>query len=175
MEGQLLSNDCQELHIKEWKSSRTNGYMSPEYAGDGLFSVKSDVFSFGVIVLEIVSGKRNRRFCYLDEELNFLGYAWMLNREERSLELIDPCLTNSCNDVSQQVLRSIHVGLLCVQQHPDDRPTMSSVLQMLSNDTVFLPEPKHPGFFIQREMPEANWSTGKCTEAQLFQFLDLGM
>ncbi|XP_057791076.1 G-type lectin S-receptor-like serine/threonine-protein kinase At4g27290 [Salvia miltiorrhiza] len=143
----------------------TYGYMSPEYAGDGIFSVKSDVFSFGVIVLEIVSGKRNRRFCYGDEQLNFLGYAWMLNREEKSVELIDSCIRESCN--VSQALRSIHVGLLCVQQHPDDRPTMSSVVQTLSNDAMILPQPKHPGFFIQREMIEtkisATSSTGSCT------------
>lgn len=96
----------------------------------------------------------------------------MLNREERSMELIDPCLTDSCDDVSQQVLRSIHVGLLCVQQHPDDRPTMSSVVQMLSNDAVLLPEPKHPGFYIQREMPEANWSTGSCTNRSITSVLE---
>lgn len=55
--------------------SSCSGYMSPEYAGDGVFSVKSDVFSFGVIVLEIVSGKRNRRFAFRDQDLNLLGYV----------------------------------------------------------------------------------------------------
>ncbi|EYU33572.1 hypothetical protein MIMGU_mgv1a025016mg [Erythranthe guttata] len=68
------------------------GYMSPEYAIDGVFSVKLDVFSFGVLVLEIVSGKRNRGFSHRDHRLNLLGYAWMLNREERSLELVDSYL-----------------------------------------------------------------------------------
>ena len=54
-----------------------SGYMSPEYAGYGQFSVKSDVFSFGVLVLEIVSGKRNRGFCHLDDNLNLLGLVRM--------------------------------------------------------------------------------------------------
>lgn len=49
--------------------------MSPEYAMDGLFSVKSDVFSFGVLVLEIISGKKNRGFYYANNELNLLGYV----------------------------------------------------------------------------------------------------
>ena len=49
--------------------------MSPEYAVDGLFSVKSDVFSFGVLVLEIVSGKRNRGFYNADHHLNLLGHV----------------------------------------------------------------------------------------------------
>lgn len=49
--------------------------MSPEYAMDGLFSVKSDVFSFGVIVLEIISGKKNRGFYYANNDLNLLGHV----------------------------------------------------------------------------------------------------
>jgi serine/threonine protein kinase len=49
--------------------------MSPEYALDGHFSVKSDVFSFGVLVLEIVSGKKNRGFCHPDQNLNLLGHV----------------------------------------------------------------------------------------------------
>ena len=52
-----------------------SGYMSPEYVIDGLYSIKSDVFSFGVLVLEIVSGKRNRGFCHPDHQLNLLGHV----------------------------------------------------------------------------------------------------
>ncbi|KAL3598269.1 hypothetical protein D5086_006187, partial [Populus alba] len=52
----------------------TYGYMSPEYAIDGLFSIKSDVFSFGVLVLEIVNGKRNRGFFHPDHKHNLLGH-----------------------------------------------------------------------------------------------------
>ncbi|KAK4485087.1 hypothetical protein RD792_007695 [Penstemon davidsonii] len=127
----------------------TYGYMSPEYAVDGLFSVKSDVFSFGVIVLEIVSGRRNRGFSHRDHHLNLLGHAWILYREGRSLELVEPFLGNSCN--LSEVLRSIHVGLLCVQHRPEDRPSMSSVVQMLGNEGV-LPQAKQPGFFTGRDL-----------------------
>lgn len=52
-----------------------SGYMSPEYAMDGLFSVKSDAFSFGVLVLEVISGKKNRGFYYANNELNLLAYV----------------------------------------------------------------------------------------------------
>lgn len=52
-----------------------SGYMSPEYAIDGVFSIKSDVFSFGVLVLEIVSGRRNRGFSHPDHNLNLLGHV----------------------------------------------------------------------------------------------------
>ncbi|XP_028065590.1 G-type lectin S-receptor-like serine/threonine-protein kinase SD1-1 isoform X1 [Camellia sinensis] len=91
----------------------TRGYIAPEYAVDGLFSVKSDVFSFGVLVLEIVSGKRNRGFYHPSHRLNLLGHVWRLYKEGRSLELTDEALWDSC--YLNEVLRSIHVGLLCVQ------------------------------------------------------------
>jgi serine/threonine protein kinase len=52
-----------------------SGYISPEYANYGLYSLKSDVFSFGVLVLEIVSGYRNRGFCHPDHQLNLLGHV----------------------------------------------------------------------------------------------------
>ncbi|CAA3001028.1 G-type lectin S-receptor-like serine threonine-kinase At4g27290 isoform X1, partial [Olea europaea subsp. europaea] len=70
----------------------TYGYMSPEYAADGVFSIKSDVFSFGVLMLEIVSGKRNRVFSHRDNHHNLLGHTWMLYKEERSLELVNAFL-----------------------------------------------------------------------------------
>ncbi|KAM7498790.1 hypothetical protein LguiA_023204 [Lonicera macranthoides] len=131
------------------------GYMSPEYAIDGLFSVKSDVFSFGVLVLEIVSGKKNRGFYHQEHCLNLLGHAWKLHKEGRPLELMNECIRESCNLF--EVLRSIHVGLLCVQQSPEDRPNMSTVVLMLSSEGE-LPQPKQPGFFTERNMFDTNSS-----------------
>lgn len=52
-----------------------SGYMSPEYALRGVYSTKSDVFSFGVLVLEIVSGRRNNSNFSLDSSLNLIGYV----------------------------------------------------------------------------------------------------
>ncbi|PON53026.1 LOW QUALITY PROTEIN: Tyrosine-protein kinase [Parasponia andersonii] len=71
--------------------------MSPEYAVDGKFSMKSDVFSFGVLLLEIMSGKRNRRFSYLDHNHNFLGHAWLLWNESKAFERMEPCLEDVSN------------------------------------------------------------------------------
>ncbi|KAF3657994.1 G-type lectin S-receptor-like serine/threonine-protein kinase [Capsicum annuum] len=139
----------------------TYGYMSPEYAVDGIFSVKSDVFSFGVLVLEVVSGKKNRRFIHPEYNLNLIGHAWMLHREGRSLEIADPALVESGYTIELQ--RSIHVGLLCVQQSPEDRPNISSVVLMLTNESI-LPQPKPPGFFTERNIDDAtgySWSNHK--------------
>ncbi|CAI0375540.1 unnamed protein product [Linum tenue] len=130
----------------------TFGYMSPEYAVDGLFSVKSDVFSFGVLVLEIVSGRRNRGYYHVDHDLNLVGHAWTLWNEGAALGLLDDSLNESCNQ--SEVLRCIHVALLCVQQRPEDRPNMSAAVLMLGSENP-LPQPKLPGFYLRRNPPEA--------------------
>ncbi|KAJ9551632.1 hypothetical protein OSB04_015677 [Centaurea solstitialis] len=119
----------------------TYGYMAPEYAVEGIFSTKSDVFSFGVLVLEIVSGKKNRGFVHKEHSHNLLGHAWGLHNEGRSLELVAASLDESI--CPSEVIRSIHVGLLCVQPRPEDRPTMYSVILMFESD-CYLPPPKFP-------------------------------
>ena len=81
--------------------------------------------------------------------------AWRLYKEDRQLELIDNSVKESCNP--NEVLRSIHVGLLCVQQCPEYRPTMSTVVLMLSSETA-LPEPKEPGFHTGRHLSEMDSS-----------------
>ncbi|XP_071698920.1 G-type lectin S-receptor-like serine/threonine-protein kinase At4g27290 [Rutidosis leptorrhynchoides] len=125
----------------------TYGYMSPEYAGNGIISIKSDIFSFGVILLEAVSGMKNRGFCHEAHSQNLLGHAWKLYKEGKVLELFNVSTLQS-NQISE-VLRSIQVGLLCVQHNPDDRPNMSEVIAMLSGKSR-LAEPKQPGFFIEQ-------------------------
>ncbi|XP_039115264.1 receptor-like serine/threonine-protein kinase SD1-8 isoform X1 [Dioscorea cayenensis subsp. rotundata] len=123
----------------------TYGYMSPEYAFDGVFSEKSDVFSFGVIVLEIVSGKRSTGF-YANN--NLLGYAWQLWEEGRGLQLLDNELGSSL--CASEVMRCIQIGLLCIQENSADRPAMSAVISMLTNDNITLPSPKQPAFAVGR-------------------------
>ncbi|XP_017979947.1 PREDICTED: G-type lectin S-receptor-like serine/threonine-protein kinase At4g27290 [Theobroma cacao] len=136
----------------------TYGYMAPEYAIDGQFSVKSDVFSFGILVLEIISGKKNRGFYNPGNGLNLIGHAWDLWKEEKAVQLIDPLLKESCN--LSEVARGIHIGLLCLQQHPEDRPNMSSVVLMLGSDTT-LSKPKQPGFLMERKSPETDSTSSK--------------
>ncbi|THG17324.1 G-type lectin S-receptor-like serine/threonine-protein kinase At1g61550 isoform X1 [Camellia sinensis] len=125
----------------------TFGYMSPEYAMEGLFSEKSDVFSFGVLLLEIVNGTRSTSLHHYDEKHhNLLGYAWQMWNESRSLDLVDEALADSCSH--SEVVKCIHIGLLCVQDHATDRPTMSTVVLMLSSE-MEIPLPKQPAFTIQ--------------------------
>ncbi|XP_076881357.1 G-type lectin S-receptor-like serine/threonine-protein kinase At4g27290 [Bidens hawaiensis] len=137
----------------------TYGYMAPEYAGDGNFSIKSDVYSFGVLVLEIVCGRRNRGFAQNENFNNLIGHAWSLHNEGRSLELADKCLGESIN--VSQVLRSIHVSLLCVQRHPEDRPTMTNVILMLGSEGP-LPSPNEPGFYVGNTKHDTTPVSSSC-------------
>ncbi|RDX77262.1 G-type lectin S-receptor-like serine/threonine-protein kinase SD1-1, partial [Mucuna pruriens] len=134
----------------------TFGYMGPEYAVDGLFSIKSDVFSFGILLLEIVCGNKNRALCHKSQTLNLVGYAWTLWKEQNALQLIDSSIKDSC--VISEVLRCIHVSLLCVQQYPKDRPIMTSVIRMLGSEMELF-EPKEPGFFPKKTSGEGILST----------------
>lgn len=149
----------------------TYGYMAPEYAMDGHFSIKSDVFSFGVLVMEIICGMKNRGFYYTNSKLNLLGHVYRLWREGKGLELMDPAVLGDTYSPSE-VLRCIQVGLLCVQEHAEDRPTMSNVVLMLSSETAKLPQPKNPGFCLGRRPLGSESSSSKqddesCTVNQV--------
>ncbi|RWR88180.1 G-type lectin S-receptor-like serine/threonine-protein kinase RKS1 [Cinnamomum micranthum f. kanehirae] len=131
----------------------TYGYMSPEYAMHGRFSVKSDAFSFGVILLEIISGKRNN-YCSDCCSMNLIGHVWEKWKEGKALEVVDSSMNMSSSE--SEVLRCIQVGLLCVQEKAKDRPNMSSVIFMLDNETMML-SPQQPAFYFGK---------GNCSDRQ---------
>ncbi|CAN6702077.1 unnamed protein product [Malus baccata var. baccata] len=127
----------------------TYSYMSPEYALYDHFSEKLDVFSLGVLLLEIVSGKRNSAFHRLEQPLSLAGWAWELWKEGKGMEVIDESVRETC--CPDEALKCIHVGILCVQEAPADRPTMSSVVFKLNNEATSLPPIKEPAFSTSRK------------------------
>ncbi|GMN26108.1 hypothetical protein TIFTF001_047781 [Ficus carica] len=151
--ARIFEGDQTEVNTK--RVVGTYGYMSLEYVIDGHFSMKSDIFSFGVMVLEIVSGKKSRGIEHPDHELNLLGPAWKLWNECRPMELMDTLMENV---PASGMLKCIHVGLLCVQNRPEDRPSISSVLFMLDSKNASLPQPKQPEFYTERSFIDTDSS-----------------
>ncbi|XP_058183498.1 cysteine-rich receptor-like protein kinase 43 [Rhododendron vialii] len=122
----------------------TNGYMAPEYLMHGRLSVKADVFSFGVVVLELISGQKNSTFNLSLDSQNLLEWAYKQYRKGKSLEVMDPKLASSA--VPDQVAVCLQIGLLCTQLDPQVRPTMRRVVVMLSKKPGSLEEPTRPGY-----------------------------
>ncbi|XP_057732902.1 cysteine-rich receptor-like protein kinase 26 isoform X2 [Arachis stenosperma] len=123
----------------------TYGYMAPEYAMYGQFSTKSDVFSFGVIVLEILSGKRHIGNGNGESEEQLISFVWRNWREGTAINIADPSLSNISPN---EIMRCVHIGLLCVQENLADRPNMGSIVLMLNSYSVTLPTPSEPAFFV---------------------------
>ncbi|XP_029126513.1 putative receptor-like protein kinase At4g00960 isoform X1 [Cajanus cajan] len=123
----------------------TYGYMAPEYAIYGQFSAKSDVFSFGVLLLEIVSGKKNSGIHRGENMEDLLTFTWRNWRDGTATNIVDPTLDNGSRD---EKMRCIHIGLLCVQENVAARPTMASVVLMLNSYSLTLPVPSEPAFVV---------------------------
>ncbi|RID57390.1 hypothetical protein BRARA_F00765 [Brassica rapa] len=126
----------------------TYGYMSPEYAMEGHFSVKSDVYSFGVLILEIITGKKNSAFH--KESLNLVGQIWDLWNKGEATKIVDKLMNQKIYDESE-VMKCVHIGLLCVQENASDRPDMPSVVSMFGHKANDFPPPKHPAFTSGRK------------------------
>ncbi|WVZ72077.1 hypothetical protein U9M48_020592 [Paspalum notatum var. saurae] len=128
-------------HVNTFRISGTYGYMAPEYAMSGYLSAKTDVFSFGILVLEIVSGRKNILRHVDDEKTDLLNYTWKLFEQGRSLEIVDPSLPSPDTEQTQLC---VQLGLLCCQAVVSDRPDMHSVHLMLSSGSFTMPRPGKP-------------------------------
>ncbi|CAN7134413.1 G-type lectin S-receptor-like serine/threonine-protein kinase At1g61360 [Brassica rapa] len=125
----------------------TLGYMSPEYAWTGTFSEKSDIYSFGVLMLEIISGKEISSFSYGKENKNLLAHAWESWSETGGAGLLDQDIADSESGSVEAVMRCVQISLLCVQHQAMDRPNIKQVVTMLTS-TMDLPKPKQPMFVL---------------------------
>ncbi|XP_024047416.1 cysteine-rich receptor-like protein kinase 29 [Citrus clementina] len=143
----------------------TYGYMAPEYAMHGQYSVKSDVFSFGVLVLEIISGQRNNCFRNGETVEDLLSSAWKNWREGTTVNIIDPTLSSGS---ITEMIRCIHIGLLCVQENVASRPTMASVVLMLNSYSLTLPVPSEPAFFMD-SIIESDMSSSLAHDSRIME------
>uniref|UniRef100_A0A803NDH8 Receptor-like serine/threonine-protein kinase n=1 Tax=Chenopodium quinoa TaxID=63459 RepID=A0A803NDH8_CHEQI len=148
----------EQVQVNTTRVVGTYGYMAPEYALEGLMSVKSDVFSFGVLLLEIITGRKNSGFYHDNPSINLVGHVWELWKEGKSSEIVDPSLKDA--DI-EELLICIQTGLLCVQECADDRPTMSAVVFMLNNK-VELPSPNQPAFIHKGRQQDADPSSSSA-------------
>ncbi|CAI9087681.1 OLC1v1021818C1 [Oldenlandia corymbosa var. corymbosa] len=142
--------NADQMEAKTQRVMGTYGYMAPEYAMQGLFSEKSDVFSYGVLLLEIITGRRNNSY-FSDNAVSLIGYVWELWQEGNALEIIDPAMGDDEALNHVEVGRCIQIGLFCVQERAMDRPTMSQVLSMLCHETsIPSTSPKQPAYVIKK-------------------------
>ncbi|KAH9289543.1 hypothetical protein KI387_033660 [Taxus chinensis] len=159
----ILTDDNQYTHEETWTESGvppreyvqdethfavTLGYIDPEYMMSGKLTEKADIYSFGILLLNIVSGKKYIE--QIDEGLRSLAeLAWKLHKEDRLNELIDPRLVNdnglnSSNEPNlSEMLRTTMIALWCIQMESKLRPSASEVLRMLSSKEE-IPTPPAP-------------------------------
>ncbi|KAL6575953.1 hypothetical protein OROHE_000424 [Orobanche hederae] len=112
----------------------TMGHIAPEYLSTGKSSEKTDVFGYGIMLLELVTGQRAIDFSRLEEEddVLLLDHVKKLQREKRLDAIVDQNLNRDYN--IQEVEMMIQVALLCTQSSPEDRPAMSEVVRMLEGE-----------------------------------------
>ncbi|KAH9660260.1 Receptor-like serine/threonine-protein kinase [Citrus sinensis] len=138
-----------DLEAKTNRIVGTQGYIPPEYVGRGVYSTKSDVYSFGVLFLQIISGRRLFIRYGQNENLSLVEYAYELWKDGKGMELMDPSLDDTHS--SWKLLTCLQVALLCVQENPNDRPSILEISSMLENEnTADIMTPKKPPSFSNK-------------------------
>jgi len=135
----------EQSHVTTNRVVGTFGYMAPEYALCGKYSIKSDIYSFGVLILEIITGRRNSDSYNSDQAVDLPSLIWEHWTTKTVTDMVEPCLRNGSS--WDEILRCVHIGLLCVQEDHVDRPTISAVSTMLDSNTVPSQSPSRPAFY----------------------------
>ncbi|GFZ06228.1 leucine-rich repeat transmembrane protein kinase [Actinidia rufa] len=143
-----------------------SGYLAPEYVLGGQLTMKADVYSFGVLILEVVSGKSSGKANLGGMRKLLLEWAWQLYEEGKLLELVDPDMDEFSEE---DVIRYIKVAFFCTQASGNWRPTMSQVIEMLSRNDVQLNEKQltAPGLFLDSSRVSKKKSLESSTSYQM--------
>ncbi|KAK1353942.1 putative LRR receptor-like serine/threonine-protein kinase [Heracleum sosnowskyi] len=123
--GLARLDEEENTHIST-RVAGTIGYMAPEYAMRGYLTDKADVYSFGIVALEIVSGKSNTKCAPKEEFVYLLDSAYVLQKQGNLLDLVDPILGS--NYSKKEALRMLNLALMCTNPSPTLRPSMSAVI-----------------------------------------------
>ncbi|KAE8656156.1 putative LRR receptor-like serine/threonine-protein kinase [Hibiscus syriacus] len=130
----LAKFDMEENTHVTTRVAGTIGYMAPEYALWGYLTYKADVYSFGIVALEIVAGKNNTKYRPEEDYVCLQDWALVLQQKGNLMELVDPRLGTEFNE--EEAIRMTRVALLCTNSSPALRPTMSEVVNMLEGRTL---------------------------------------
>ncbi|CAN7049636.1 unnamed protein product [Brassica rapa subsp. trilocularis] len=142
--GLARLHEAEHTHIST-RIAGTIGYMAPEYALYGQLTEKADVFSFGVVAMEIVSGKSNMKQTESSDHIWLINWALTLQQTGDIMEIIDPVLEGEFN--RKEAERMIKVALVCTNSSPLSRPTMSEAVQMLEGETEITQVLSDPGLY----------------------------
>ncbi|CAN6229549.1 unnamed protein product [Urochloa humidicola] len=147
--------DDKKTHVST-KVAGTFGYLAPEYAMRGHMTEKVDVFAFGVVVLETLAGRPNFDNTLDEDKVYILEWVWQLYEENHPLDMLDPKLAGFN---SEEVLRAIHVALLCTQGSPHQRPSMSRAVSMLAGDIEVGEVVNKPSYITEWQIKGGNTSS----------------
>ncbi|XP_038898249.1 probable leucine-rich repeat receptor-like serine/threonine-protein kinase At3g14840 [Benincasa hispida] len=151
--GLAKLDEEENTHIST-RVAGTFGYMAPEYAMRGYLTDKADVYSFGIVALEIVSGRSNTSFRAKDDCFYLLDHANTLKERDSLLELVDPRLGSDFNKI--EAMTMINIALQCTNVIAADRPAMSSVVSMLEGKVAVKEVVSDPS--VSKQDVNAMWS-----------------
>ncbi|XP_042752550.2 probable LRR receptor-like serine/threonine-protein kinase RFK1 isoform X2 [Lactuca sativa] len=176
--GLARLNEDEKTHVST-RVAGTIGYMAPEYALWGYLSDKADVYSFGVLALEIVSGKNNNSYVPTNDCICLLDWACRLETSKHYEELFDERLESRINREEAETM--VKVALLCTNGSPSMRPTMTEVVSMLDGKTC-VPEiiPESNGYsedlrfkamrdFRRERQGQHSYNSGQTQNSNTFQ------
>ncbi|KAE8696172.1 Cysteine-rich receptor-like protein kinase 42 [Hibiscus syriacus] len=138
----------------------TLGYMAPEYLVRGQLSEKADVYSFGVLVIEIVCGKKNSSFT---KSGSLLQTVWTLHKTNALAAAVDLSIRDEMS--VKQAPGVLQIGLLCTQASVLLRPSMAEVIQMLTDKDYEIPMPNQPPFLNANVLGTATSSGSYSTNS----------